>query len=400
MLRALVLSLIILSAVAASLPVGDPLVEAARRASVTRRQDARRYSRRARAWHRRHRARLRRHRALAAERRRRRWSVRRRRTVALRRNATPRFTLPEMLKPLELASASPSSLASASVIAEEVSAPPQLIAPPKVAPPLPSAVVPPQAQPVSTPQLAHAPQPAPQTAPIRQQPVASNMNAAPKASAAPAPPLSFTRTPAPPASAPNTPPLARPTPTPLVKATANAATANAATVTAATPVVREMRKFSALPVPQNWHNVSSSLAGEFKFSLRSADGRPSGVAAWSHVNLAASANVSRRNRALAGVAHASLRRTVIDRMLLEGGWVVNDFEREVAGQKVFVVVAQSEQGGARRSWSYYFIEVNGQLFSLATTAPNEFAASVASEAEQTLAALASRQRSAAVAGQN
>jgi hypothetical protein len=156
--------------------------------------------------------------------------------------------------------------------------------------------------------------------------------------------------------------------------------------------VREPRKFTALPVPQNWQNVSPSLGGEFKFSLRASDGRPSGVAVWSRVNLAASANTDRRNRALSGVSHASLRRTVIDRMLLEGGWVVNDFEREVAGQRVFVVVAQSEQGGARRSWTYYFVEVNGQLFSLATSAPSEFAAAVASDAEQTLAAIASRQQ--------
>ena len=144
-------------------------------------------------------------------------------------------------------------------------------------------------------------------------------------------------------------------------------------------------------MPQNWQNVSSSLGGEFKFSLRSADGHASGVAVWSRVNLAANANADRRNRALSGVSHASLRRTVIDRMLLEGGWVVNDFEREVAGQKIFVVVAQSGQGGARRSWTYYFVEVGGHLFSLSTTAPAEFAGSVASDAEQTLAAIASRQ---------
>lgn len=393
MARALVLSLIILSTVAASLPVGDALVEAARRASATRTQNARQHRRHSRAWRRRQRARLRRQRALAAERRRRRWSIRRRRTVALRRNATPHVTLPEMLKQMELSSASPSILDSASVIAEEISAPPQIIAPLKVAPLTLTVAATPQAQATSAPQLAHAPQPVPQTAPARQQPVAM------RASAATAPPLSFTRTPAPalapPTSAPTTAPLARLTPAPFAKATANASTVNAPT-----PAVRDPRKFSALPVPQNWQSVSSSLGGEFKFSLRASDGRPSGVAVWSRVNLAAAANIDRRNRALAGVSHASLRRTVIDRMLVEGGWVVNDFEREVAGQKVFVVVAQSEQGGARRSWTYYFVEVNGQLFSLATTAPSESAAAVAADAEQTLAAIASRQRPAAAAAHN
>ena len=387
MLRAFVLSLIILSTIAATLPVGDVLVEAARRAAATRTQNGRHYRRNSRAWRRRQRARLRRQRALAAERRRRRWSIRRRRTIAVRRHATPRVTLPEMLRPMELASASPSSLASASLISAELSAPPRLVAPPQQqAAPLPlPAPGPQQAQAASTPQHAHAAQKsaaaAPPPAPIRQQPAA-----------AAAPPLSFTRTPAP-ALAPN---ATAPTATPRARATsaspAKAAVAAPATLTAPAQPVREARRFSALPVPQNWQNVSSSLGGEFKFSLRSAEGRPSGVAAWSRVNLPAAANVDRRNRALAGVSHASLRRTVIDRMLVEGGWVINDFEREVGGQKVFVVVAQSEQGGARRSWTYYFIEVNGQIFSLATTTPNEFAAAVAAEAEQTLAAVASRQQ--------
>lgn len=386
MLRALTLSLIILSTIAASLPVGDALVEAARRASATHAQNAPRHRRRSRAWRRRQRARLRRQRALAAERRRRRWSIRRRRTVAIRRSTTPQITLPELLKQMELSSASPSSLVSASVISEEISAPTQLITPLKVEPLSPTVPAVPQAQAATTPQLAHAPQ----TAPARQQPAAS---------VAPASPLSFTRTPAPPLALPSTAPVnqppARPTAAPFAKATATAST-----VPPPTPATREPRKFSALPVPQNWQNVSSSLGGEFKFSLRAPDGRPSGVAAWSRVNLAAAANTDRRNRALAGVSHASLRRTVIDRMLLEGGWVVNDFEREVAGQKVFVVVAQSEQGGARRSLTYYFVEVNGQIFSLNTNAPSEFASAVASDAEQTLSAVASRLRAAAAAPQH
>jgi hypothetical protein len=153
---------------------------------------------------------------------------------------------------------------------------------------------------------------------------------------------------------------------------------------------RDTHKFSALPVPHNWLCVSSTLGGEYKFSLRTSDGHQSGVAVWSHLNLPAQPLADRRNRSLAGVAHSSLRRTVIDRMVLEGGWVVNDFEREIAGQKVFVVVAQSESNGVRRAWTYYFVDLDGQLFSLATTSPAEFADSVAAEAEQTLSALASR----------
>ncbi|MDQ3908401.1 MAG: hypothetical protein M3268_08650, partial [Acidobacteriota bacterium] len=190
------------------------------------------------------------------------------------------------------------------------------------------------------------------------------------------------------------PSVLSPAPSPLARINDNAPTLPAPLAKVATPaptlVGRDPHKFSALPVPRNWLGVSSTLGGEYKFSLRAADGRQSGVAVWSRVNLPAQAVTDKRNRALAGVAHASLRRTVIDRMILEGGWVVNDFEREVAGRKVFVVVAQSESNGQRRAWTYYFVELDGQLYSLATTAPTEFADSVSAEAEQTLSALAAR----------
>jgi hypothetical protein len=396
MLRALVLSLIILATVTAMLPAGDALVEAARRASATEQRHPRR--RHTRAWWRHHRAHLRRQHALAADRRKRRWAIRRR-AVSLRRDDTPRVTLPEMLKPtMELPSASPSSLASIPAIEAEIAAPKFA---PKIAPP---------PQPAATPQLAHAPQPTNYSAPTKSatkaNAVAMQNRAAATRSIVAAPPQNaatpnsasaFKLTPsiisapllssralsplAPLASAPhaNTPLVNAPLPNVAAGANANVAGA------------REPHKFSALPVPQSWQNVSSSLGGEYKFSLRAADGRASGVAVWSRVNLPAASFADRRNKSLAGVAHASLRRTVIDRMLLEGGWVVNDFERVVAGQKVFVVVAQSDStGGARRSWTYYFIELDGQLFSLATTTPAEYADAVATEAGQTLDALVSR----------
>jgi hypothetical protein len=374
------------------LPAGDALVEAARRANATEQRHPRR--RHTRAWWRHHRAHMRRQHVLAADRRKRRWAIRRR-AVSLRRDDAPRITLPEMLKPtMELPSASPSSLASISTIEAQIAAPKFA---PKIAP-LP--------QPAATPQLAHAPQPtnsAPTKSATKTNAVApqsksaatqSIVAATPQNAATPNSANVFKSAPsiisapllssralsplAPPASAPRAN-------TPLV----NAPLPNVASNARASVVAPH--KFSALPVPESWQNVSSSLGGEYKFSLRASDGRASGVAVWSRVNLPAASFADRRNKSLAGVAHASLRRTVIDRMLLEGGWVVNDFERVVAGQKVFVVVAQSDStGGARRSWTYYFIELDGQLFSLATTAPAGYADAVAAEAEQTLDALASR----------
>jgi hypothetical protein len=376
MLRALILSLIILTTISTMLPVGESLVEAARRAVAT--QDSpRRPRRHSRAWWRRHRAHLRRQHALAAQRRRRRWTIRRRPVSTQSR--TTRITLPEALKPAELSSASPSSLASIASIEAEVTAPPQLSDAPKFAT---------LTQPSNTSQPATSPQPAakPQLAHARQQTPAPRSNKTNvTASQSPAP--AFTPPPMPSllARVPN----ATLAGAPLVKPSSSASALAGG----------DPRKFSTLPVPRNWQNVSSTTGGEFKFSLRATDGRASGVAVWSRVLLPSNAVADRRNKVLAGVSHASLRRTVIDRMILEGGWVVNDFEREIAGQKVFVVVAQSEQGGARRFWTYYFVEVEGQLFSLATTVPNEFADAVAGEAEQTIAALGARHRATA-ASQN
>ncbi|MCA1814977.1 MAG: hypothetical protein LC746_00965 [Acidobacteria bacterium] len=475
MIRALALSLIILATLAATLPAGDALVEAARRANATEQRRPRR--RHTRAWWRRHRAHLRRQRALAADRRRRRWALRRRPAVSLRREETPRVTLPELLKPtMELPSASPSSLASVAVIEAEIGDAPAPRAAAQALPPAPTqtahkaapskqqppaqksqpASVKSQAaavtttQPAATPQLAHAPQPskpAPQTAATKANaPAATPDNFAalhfaaannltpPNASARAATTPGAARQSLPQAAKPTpsikhaassnatsatnaasstkTAPASKPAPVlsaralspltnllvgtplanaPLVGTTPPRVAASASLPNAGATPAREPRGFTALPVPGNWLSVSSSLGGEYKFSLRAPDGRASGVAVWSRVNLPAATLSDKRNRSLAGVAHAALRRTVIDRMLVEGGWVVNDFERQIAGQRVFCVVAQSETpAGARRNWTYYFVASDGQLFSLATTTPAEFADSVAAEAEQTLAALAAR----------
>jgi hypothetical protein len=402
MLRALVLSLIILATVSTMLPVGEALVEAARRAVATRQSSPRRHH--SRAWWRRYRARLRRQRALAAQRRRRRWALRRR-AVASQKHLPIHVSLPEALKPVELPSASLSSLAAAANIEAEVEAPAPLVDSTRLAQSAPT----PQAQLAATPQLAHAPQqtPAPKQTPAPQPndtaatpnvtALKPNVAAAVPNVAAVMPNVASVKPNLAPPPVPATSPLARLTNTRQTNAPLAVAPLVKSTTVAAATLGRDPHKFSMLPVPRNWLGVSSSLGGEMKFSLRTTDGRQSGIAVWSRVHLPANGVTDRRNKALSGVAHASLRRTVIDRMLVEGGWVVNDFEREIAGQKVFVVVAQSDAGGARRSWTYYFVEVEGQLFSLATAAPAEFADAVAADSEQTLAALGSRYRATSAA---
>jgi hypothetical protein len=91
---------------------------------------------------------------------------------------------------------------------------------------------------------------------------------------------------------------------------------------------------------------------------------------------------------LGGTPVAALRRTVIDRMVAEGGWVTNDFVQEMRGRKVFVVQAQTGAPGApTQSLTFYFTEIDGRLYSLATTAPLDMAAPVALGSEQFMASL-------------
>lgn len=347
--RALVICILALVTVAASLPFGESLASYGRRAASGR-SGTSKSARRSRAWWRRRRAHLRRQRAVIAARRRQRASALRRRRGSSARghrvrraNTARRAGLPlgtanlrTLLAPARLPSVSMSSIESIPALEERA-----------------------KSVPVAAPALAHA---APVAAPRPLVPAAS--------------PSPFLK------SSPNV------SPSPFA--------ASAATKTSAGAVSRDARKFSSLPVPRTWQNVSSTLGGEFKFSLRSADNRAVGTAVWSRLALAPSAAPDRRSKTLGGISHAALRRTVIDRMVAEGGWVVNDFEREMDGRRVFVVIAQSEgEGGVRRNWTYYFTETDGHLYSLATTAPVQFADGVAADAEGVVSSVHTRARAAA-----
>ena len=89
------------------------------------------------------------------------------------------------------------------------------------------------------------------------------------------------------------------------------------------------------------------------------------------------------------MAIGDLRRIVIDKMMVSGGWVINDFQRDVAGHRVFVVIAQRRPTVASRksSWNFYFTEVNGRIYSLTTNTPPQFSARMAEEAESLITSL-------------
>lgn len=92
---------------------------------------------------------------------------------------------------------------------------------------------------------------------------------------------------------------------------------------------------------------------------------------------------------LGGVTVADLRRIVIDKMVASGGWVVNDFVREVNGVRVFVVTGRTPKDALtpEKAWTFYFTEAGGRIYGLTTDSPVEFADRMTSEAERFIESL-------------
>ena len=146
-----------------------------------------------------------------------------------------------------------------------------------------------------------------------------------------------------------------------------------------------------LTVPHNWGDARKAANGDTVFNVRTPDGRAAGTAVISAVKASgAESAVAPKAKTVGGMSVTALRRTVIDRMVAEGGWVTNDMVRDIQGRRVFVVFAQTGAPGApTQSWSFYFTEVDGRVYSLATNTPVEFAGPVASGSEQVMASVKS-----------
>jgi len=171
-------------------------------------------------------------------------------------------------------------------------------------------------------------------------------------------------------------------------------------VPATKDALQELPRPAASPLPNAWSSTASSRAGEMRFNVRAADGRVRSSAVWSRVNLqsAAASTSDARSKTFGGVPVTLLRRTVINRMVAEGGWVTNDVQRQFGERRVFVVTAQSvAANGERRAWTFYFTESEGQVYSLATNAPAEFADTLAAESEQAVVALGARRANSTTA---
>jgi hypothetical protein len=96
-----------------------------------------------------------------------------------------------------------------------------------------------------------------------------------------------------------------------------------------------------------------------------------------------------QSRFLAGISVTDLRRIVIDKMVEAGGWVTNDFVREINGARVFVVSARTPKDAQTppKVWTFFFTESGGRIYSLTTDAPAEHADRMTREAERFIGTL-------------
>jgi len=177
-------------------------------------------------------------------------------------------------------------------------------------------------------------------------------------------------------------------------ASPGSAPAPAATVARAAQLTRPSQLPFDFAPPHTWTPARKTRAGSAVFSVMTPDGRNAGTAVVAPVALSpaeiAAAPATGKTKAVGGLSLTALRRKVIDRMVAEGGWVTNDFVQEIHGRRVFVVLAQTGTPGApTQTWAFYFTEVDGRVYSLATNAPVEYAAPVGAGVEQFLASLRS-----------
>jgi hypothetical protein len=145
-------------------------------------------------------------------------------------------------------------------------------------------------------------------------------------------------------------------------------------------------------LPAGWNNATLANGGELKFRTESSSSIPGqgtlAVVARSRPNPAFLTQKEQRTM-LSGVAFSDLRRIVIDKMINAGGWVINDYERQVNGARVFVVIAQTPSDGRspEKSWNFYFAEVDGKIYSLTLNTPIEFSNRLAAEGEKFISSL-------------
>lgn len=151
------------------------------------------------------------------------------------------------------------------------------------------------------------------------------------------------------------------------------------------PTAPAMSSNAALP--NGWAPVASTGAGS-SFRIAPAAGPEASATLTLVAPTTGSQPFGREQKKMVGGASfTELRRSVIDRMVSAGGWVVNDRQREISGRRVFEVIAQtpSSNGKPDQVWNFYFAEIDGKVYALTTrTAGNND--KVAADAEKFISA--------------
>lgn len=157
--------------------------------------------------------------------------------------------------------------------------------------------------------------------------------------------------------------------------------------------VKRVRPASSA-APQTWAETQAS-SNELRFRVDDSRGSQVGSASISVVGPASGEDRTiGSHKMIAGVATTALRRDVINRMIQENGWVVNDYQKEINGRLVYVVVAQSQaRNGQLQSRMFYFTAVDGKIYNVATNSSADQADRLAEESEKVLGSLQSRVRS-------
>ncbi|MDX6382776.1 MAG: hypothetical protein QOK48_349 [Blastocatellia bacterium] len=145
-----------------------------------------------------------------------------------------------------------------------------------------------------------------------------------------------------------------------------------------------------MSLPDGW-SAGSITRGASNFRIAPPNGTPEAQATLAVVAVAP-ANVDQvigreQRRMLGGVPFTDLRRSVIDKMIGNGGWVVNDRQREIGGHRVFEVIAQTpptSDGKPEQLWNFYFTEINGRVYSLTTRTTGGQTQKIAGDAEKFL----------------
>lgn len=155
------------------------------------------------------------------------------------------------------------------------------------------------------------------------------------------------------------------------------------------------KKTAVLPsgekAPAGW-KTNEATPAELNFRVDDSAGSQVGSASISVVGPAIGDNTpSVRGKAVGGIPTTSLRRDVINKMIQENGWIVNDYQKEIGGRQVYVVVAQSQaKNGKVQSRMFYFTEVEGRIYNVATNSPVEESERLAAESEKVISSLQSR----------